>query len=235
MALDTFKITERKKAILDLKKKKGIEGQKARVVLCLDYSGSMGSLYKNGTVQDTVERVLPLGLGFDDDGEVDVYIFETGFKKLPKNITIKNLDGYVNNEILSKYSMGGTKYSPVIFDIVKEFGNKQALFGFGDAQPANEPTYVIFITDGNSDDKSDSKKAVTEASNHGIFFQFIGIGYETFEFLQKLDDLQGRRIDNADFFKIQDLNKISDDELYDKLMTEFPNYVIEARKEGLIK
>lgn len=235
MALDTFKITERKKSILDLKKKKGIEGQKARVVLVVDFSGSMNSLYKNGTVQDTVERVLPLGLGFDDDGQVDTYIFHHSFKKLPNNITIKNLDGYVDNEILKKYDMGATSYAPVIYDIIKEFGNKKALFGFGDSQPANEPTYVIFITDGNSDDKAESKKAITEASNHGIFFQFIGIGNETFDFLQKLDDLAGRRVDNADFFKIQNLSSISDDELYNKLMTEFPSYITEARKEGLIK
>lgn len=237
--LDTFKITERKKAVLDLKKDKGIAGQMARVVLCLDFSYSMSGLYSNGTVQDTVERILPLGLAFDDNGEVDTYIFESGFHKLPENITLKNLDGYVNKKIVGQYSMGGTSYSPVIEDIIKVFGNKVVSTGwFSSSENVDveeQPTYVIFITDGENGDHSLSERAMINASNHGIFFQFVGIGNEQFNFLQKLDSLRGRKIDNASFFKIADLNKISDSDLYNKLMTEFPDWLTAARKENLIK
>lgn len=232
MALDTFKLTERKNAILDLKKQKGIEGQKAQVVLCLDYSGSMGSLYANGMVQDTVERILPLGLAFDDNNEVDFYLFEDGVIKLPENITLKNLDDYINKKVLGKYQMGGTNYAPAINKIVKDFANKGLL---GGAKQMDMPVYVIFMTDGENFDRREAEKALINASEHGIFFQFVGIGGATFDFLTKLDTLTGRVIDNANFFKAPNLQRTSDDELYNLLMAEFPEWIKLARNHGQIK
>jgi hypothetical protein len=73
-----------------------------------------------------------------------------------------------------------------------------------------------------------------EASKQGIFWQFVGIGKEKFNFLQKLDDLTERFIDNADFFKLNDFNSISDEELYDRILTEFPTWLKEAREKGII-
>lgn len=64
----------RKQIVLDLKKERGLENQKASVVFVLDKSGSMDWLYKNGFVQRLTERILPVGLGFDDDGEVELYV-----------------------------------------------------------------------------------------------------------------------------------------------------------------
>lgn len=105
--LDLIKTKERKDKVLNLMKAADIAGQKAVVILALDYSGSMSPLYTNGTVQDVVERILPLGLGFDDNGEVDFYLFENGCKKLPENLTLKNTSGYIQNKVIGKYSMGG--------------------------------------------------------------------------------------------------------------------------------
>lgn len=239
MALDLVKVKQRRDAVLNLKKSKGIEDQKARVVLVLDYSGSMTDLYRNGTVQDTVERILPLGLAFDDDGEVDVYIFENGSRRIPDNVTLKNLNGYVDNNIWGKYSMGGTEYAPVMRDVLKKFGNTSGGFlGIGGSTKAAEiPTYVIFITDGENDqdDKGPAEKIIREAANHGIFWQFVGIGWASFNFLQKLDDISGRTVDNADFFKISDIRAESDATLYPKLMNEFPGWLKAARTAGVLK
>jgi len=46
--------------------------------------------------------------------------------------------------------------------------------------------------------------------------------------------LQGRNIDNANFFKVQDLASKTDDDLYNLLLTEFPSFVKEARSKNLI-
>lgn len=232
MPLDTFKLTERKTAILNLKKEKGIENQKAQVVLCLDYSGSMGTLYADGTVQDTVERILPLGLAFDDNNEVDFYIFEDGITKIPDTINLKNLDGYINNKVIGKYRMGGTNYAPAINRIVKDFSNRGFL---GGSKTMDLPVYVIFITDGENWDKPEAEKAIIEASKVGIFFQFMGIGHEHFNFLAKLDNLSGREVDNANFFKVPNLQRCTDEELYSLLMTEFPSWIPQSRKAGQIK
>lgn len=237
----------RKEIVLDLKKKIGLDGQKAQVVLALDYSGSMSSLYRDGRVQALVERILPLGLAFDDNGEVDFYLFESGQRKLPENITLKNIAGYIDNKIMGKYSMGGTEYAPVINAIVNDFSSgststqsKGGFLGMGKKEVVvgkqmDLPVYVIFITDGENSDKAAAEEAIRFASSHGIFFQFVGIGSAYFDFLKRLDNLSGRTIDNANFFQVEDLGRKTDENLYKLLLTEFPSFVKEARNKQLIK
>lgn len=41
--------------------------------------------------------------------------------------------------------------------------------------------------------------------------------------------------DNANFFKTPDLSKVSDEELYKLLLTEFPSFIKEARNKDMIK
>ena len=70
---DTNMISLVKKAGISLEKK-GLSEHTARVALVLDISGSMSRRYAKGLVQKLAERVLALGLRFDDDGEVDVLV-----------------------------------------------------------------------------------------------------------------------------------------------------------------
>lgn len=224
----------RKEQVLDLKKKVGLEGQKAQVVLALDYSGSMGMLYSDGSVQKLVERILPLGLAFDDNQEVDFYLFHDGQIRVDQTLNLNNIVGYIDNKVMNRYRMGGTNYAPVINAIVKDFGKKSGWFGSGKPSKLDLPVYVIFITDGENSDRGDAEQAIREAANHGIFFQFVGIGRSSFSFLEKLDNLSGRNIDNANFFKVENLNNKTDEQLYSLLLTEFPTFVTEARTKNLI-
>ena len=234
----------RKNIVLDLKKKKGIENIKAQVILSLDFSGSMDRLYSNGAVQSLVERLLPLGLAFDDNGEVDFYLFDDKCNKLRENLTINNINGYINSKIIGKYSMGGTHYAPVITKIVEDFGSfteqsSSGFLGFGKKttkkyNKLSMPVFVIMITDGENSDISASEEAISEAAKAGIFFQFVGIGKSSFPFLEKLDNLSNRVIDNAGFFKVDDLSNKTDEQLYTLLLNEFPGFVIQAKAKGLI-
>jgi hypothetical protein len=240
MAIDLNKIEERKESIIDLKKRAGIgKNSKAQVVLALDFSGSMSSLYGNGTVQDTVERILPFGLAFDDNGEVDAYIFEDKYNKIKEPITLNNLDGYVDTYISGKYEMGGTSYAPVLNGVMKDFALAKSggFLGFGGKQETTMeyPVYVIFITDGENFDKSETEKVIREMSAKGFFVQFIGIGNSSFSFLEKLDDLTGRTLDNANFFKVSNLKSMTDDTLYQGLMKEYPQWLLQAKDAGLVK
>lgn len=235
MSIDLNKINLRKESIINLKKEAGIgKNSKAQVVLALDYSGSMSRLYDNGTVQDTVERVLPFGLAFDDNGEVDAYLFHDGVITMKEPITLNNLDGYVNRE-MRRHNMGGTNYAPVLNKIYDEFKNSKSFFGLGSEQPMEYPVYIIFITDGENFDKSDTERIIKEMSKKGFFIQFIGIGGSSFSFLEKLDDLSGRQLDNANFFKVNDIKNMSDDALYQGLMTEYPGWLIQAKDAKLVK
>lgn len=193
-----------------------LNDKRARVVFCIDQSGSMWGRYNNGEVQRTVERLFPVALKFDDDGKMECYSFNTKAKSHP-DIDVNNIVEYVDNNIECD---GGTNYSPVMKAVTKI---------------ANVPTYVIFITDGDNQDKNASREFIREISDEPIFWKFIGIGNERFTFLEELDDMNSRVVDNADFVKIEDISSISDDELYKLLMQEFSEWWTEAEKKGIIK
>jgi uncharacterized protein with von Willebrand factor type A (vWA) domain len=218
-----------------LKESKGIANQKAKVVLAIDYSGSMDHLYRSGAIDALLERLIPIALTFDDDGEIDVYLFHDRYIKVGTPLKRSNVSEYVQKEI-KRYDMGGTNYAPVMQAILEDYQNPTTGSIFGSSiQPADLPTYVIFISDGENGDRRNTETVITEASKHAIFFQCVGIGGAGFGSLQKLDDLRGRTVDNADFFSANSLAAMSDDDLYNKLMNEFPGYLKAARSKGILK
>ena len=92
----------------------------------------------------------------------------------------------------------------------------------------------MFITDGENSDHALSEEAIKNASNYGIFFQFVGLGNANFGFLDKLDTMSGRAMDNANFFQLNDIDKVSDEELYDRMLNEFPSWIDLAKKANII-
>ena len=218
------KISLRKELVLNEVKKQNISAQVARVVFVLDHSGSMRTMYKNGTVQEVLERIFPIAMHFDDNAEMEFYWFDNKFKELDA-VNYSNLDGYVKDVILSRGdNFGTTNYAPVMESILNRYGKK-------DIAPI--PTFVIFITDGNNADKKAAKDVLTEASRFNIFWKFVGIGNEKYDFLAKLDDLEGRFIDNANFICVDNLAKLSDKELYAMLLTEYGDWLGLCRQNGI--
>ncbi len=61
-----------KKSVKIVLEKKQLTKVTARIGLVLDITGSMRQLYKNGTVQNVVERILAVADQFDDNGLLDV-------------------------------------------------------------------------------------------------------------------------------------------------------------------
>ena len=208
--------------------KKPLIDQAIYGALVLDFSCSMRNLYNNGTVQSVIEKALPIAMEFDDDGEMEVWIFDNSFHRLP-NITLDNVYGYVNKEIIGKYSMGGTNYSPVIKDVLNQYIKKTSK-GFFKKAAAKLPEYVLFITDGDNFDKSNTDSIIKEASKYPIFWQFIGVGNDGFNYLRKLDDMTGRYVDNADFFAVNKIDNIT----YDKLFDEFPEWLVNDKVKKMI-
>lgn len=225
---------EESQNLLDLRKdkvelclqKNKLLDTKARVAVVLDYSGSMRELYQNGNVQATLERLLPIALNFDNNGAMEVWIFENSYQRLP-DANMQNYYGYVDREILRKgFRMGGTNYAPVMKDVVKKYIVEE---------PAPIADYVIFITDGDCSDRTGAKEELIRNSKTPIFWQFVGIGGARFDFLQRLDEMSGRYVDNANFFALNDILDISDDEIYDRLLKEFPSWLKQPKVESLIQ
>lgn len=240
-----------------LKKKVGIilEKRKLPHVVCevkfaLDISGSMENLYNNGTVQQLTDRLLAVASKFDDNGEMEVWTFTTGFSAAP-TINENMHEGYVDKHILKNGNIrkwGGTSYEPVMADIIKQSfliehpvvtttkekpGFLNRLFG---AKPkinenvsievsekkVEHPIFVPFITDGENDDKKQTEQLVKQYAKKNIYWLMIGIGHERFHWLQKLADEN----ENVGFMKIDDIEKISDEDFYLQLLNdEFCNWV----------
>jgi hypothetical protein len=234
----------RKQIVREISLAKKIQDVKAQVVLVMDYSGSMDELYRSGFVQRLIERLVPVAMQFDDNGEMEMYMFHNSSMRHKNAVTESNVAGVVSREITPNYRFGGTSYAPPINAIIKDFlsdtviTEKKSFFGIKSStttqRSASDPVYVIFITDGQNDDQRDAERAIREASKYGAFFQFIGIGNARLDFLEKLDDLDGRVIDNANFFQANNLDNMSDKDLYDKMLTEFPQWLTEAKSKGII-
>lgn len=206
--------------------KKELNGLIARVCMVMDFSGSMERLYMIGKVQEVIERLLPVAMQFDDNGVMEAWLFSNEYHRIP-DISLNNYYDYINNnKLIKKYYMGGTEYAPVIEDACKKYIKEE---------PADIPTLVLFITDGDNSDKERTTKIIKESSKYPIFWQFVGIGNDRFNYLEHLDEMGGRYIDNANFFSVENLDNMSDNELYNKLLGEYPEWINKAKSVGLLK
>ena len=204
--------------VIDMSKTSKVDMSKhtARVALAMDYSGSMENLFNNGSVQNVVTRLLPIALKFDDNGELESWLFSNGKERLSA-ITINNYSNYVK-KVMQKASMrmGGTNYAPVLRDMVNYYKKNQ---------PNTIPAFIIFITDGENWDTEETNQIVRELSNYNIFVQFVGIGNENFNYLKSLDNLKGRKHDNTGFTKVSDMNRMSDEDLYTELLRQYKDWL----------
>ncbi len=219
MTIDMSKSTENlNKVLINMSKSSKIDMTKhtARVAFAMDYSGSMDDLYRNKSVQKLISRLLPIALKFDDNGELESWLFSNGMRKLD-SVTLGNYETYVKNVIeRSGFRMGGTEYCPVLQDMV---------YHYKDKEPSEIPAFIIFITDGDNSDKYETDAIVRELSKYNMFVQFVGIGHDSFSYLRKLDDLSGRASDNTGFITVRDINRLNDDELYTKLLEQYKDWL----------
>ena len=232
------KISEGAPALISLVKPLKVELEKrnlldvvAKVALVMDISGSMTPSYDSGAVQEIVNKILPIAVQFDDDGELDFRYFGSQFERRP---TV-NMQNYKNavpadwDKIMQRLGYG-TDAIKVMNDVIAEY------------EGSKTPAYVIFITDGEI--SNETRHVIIGASKMPIFWQFVGIGNSTegllgklfggYGLLEKLDTLKGRYVDNTNFFALDDFNSVSPEKLYSRLLNEFPTWLKEIRRLGMI-
>lgn len=105
---------------ISLKKKSIPQDIVLRVASALDISGSMQSLYRNGVVSDFVGKLLPFGMRFDDNQQIDMWAFNNYSSELPP-ATADVYDDYVGKCMRNVSINGGTSYAPVIQSIYNEY------------------------------------------------------------------------------------------------------------------
>lgn len=220
------KIDFRKKLVQYTLEKKQLTNVVARVGIVLDISGSMQTLYKNGTVQEVVERILAVACKFDDNGTLDVWVYDNEYSRLP-SVTERDFGQYVDKHILNNdriHKFGRNNEPPVMEDVIRKYTVEE-----------NDPTpvFIIFINDGGV--VKSIKHTITHSAVQPIFWQFVGIGNSNFEVLKRLDTMEGRIVDNASFFHLDDIAAVSDEELYDQLLNEFPMWIKAAKEQRIIR
>ncbi|MDO0932384.1 VWA domain-containing protein [Streptomyces sp. DG2A-72] len=236
-AISLSKVAETAPALVSLYKsagvsltKHGLDGQRAAVYLVVDYSGSMKPYYKDGSVQALADRVLGLSAHLDDDGTVPVVFFSTDVDAVT-DIALAGHRGRIDQIVAGLGHMGKTSYHlamDAVIDHYLDSGSK-------------DPALVVFQTDGGPINKLAAERHLCKAARLPMFWQFIGFGdpkSRQFEYLRKLDELavpEKRAVDNAGFFHAgPDPRKVSDGELYDRLVGEFPKWLVAARAAGIV-
>jgi uncharacterized protein YegL len=196
---------------------KGLRNESAAVAAVVDHSASMSPLYENGFVQSAVEKVLAASFHFDD-GKIPVVLFDSKAHE-PFIVSIENFRGAVRQGY-----MGTTNYAAAMQKILEV--HKQEI-------SQGKPVFVVFFTDGEPNSRADAEKVIRESSDKSVFWMFVGVGGNRFPFLEKLDDLKNRVVDNADFFVFN--RGMTDKELYNKMMNEFPYWLAETRRRGIVR
>ncbi|MGW7363588.1 VWA domain-containing protein [Streptomyces sp. NPDC054841] len=209
--------------------KHGLTGRRAAVYLVVDYSGSMKPYYKDGSVQALADRVLGLSANLDDDGRVPVVFFSTDIDAVT-DISLDDHHGRIDRIVAGLGHMGKTSYH-LAMDAVHYIDSG-----------STAPALVVFQTDGGPLNKLAAERYLCKAAKLPLFWQFIGFGDPSsrqFEFLRKLDELAvpaKRPVDNAGFFHAgQDPRRVSDADLYDRLVSEFPVWLANARAMGIVR
>lgn len=225
-------VTLYKEARVSLEKK-GLNGERAAVVLVLDRSGSMAPYYqaRRGQIshmQYFAEQALGLSANLDDDGVVPLVFFDSQAFPVVE-ISLTDYQGRIGTEHERLGRMGGTDYASAMRAVVDHY----------QSSGASTPAFVVFQTDGATYNENTVKDLLREYSHLPLFWQFVGFGRpgsREFDFLRALDKLRGRAVDNAGFFEAgADPAELSDAALYDQLMGEYPAWLAAARSKGIAR
>lgn len=243
MSINLQKRTEKVGIVLA---KRGItKVPSTRVGVVLDVSGSAEPLYRNGVIQETLDRLLGVAVKFDDNGELDAWLFDTSVFAMP-TITEADEGTYVKKAILGKNLniWNGTSYAPPLRATMDHYFPKQGvqqaasaakslfggLFGKKEAAPApvaatskQDPAMVLFVTDGANNDPSQAAAVLREAAKSSpVYFMMVGVGPSSyFSFLKEMAD----ELPNVGFVSLSSLS-MTEDQLYEEIVNpEFCEWI----------
>ncbi|MFD5561701.1 VWA domain-containing protein [Kitasatospora griseola] len=228
VALSLEKVSAAAPGLVDLYKsarvsltKRGLQHARAAVYLVLDRSGSMRPHYRSGAVQHFAEQVLALSAHLDDDGRVPVVFFSTEVDGVAE-ISLDDHRDRIGRLHSSLGHLGRTNYHLAMKAVIRHY----QLSG------ATDPALVVFQTDGGPTSRAAARDMLCLAAELPIYWQFVGFGDpadQEFAFLHRLDELPvpaRRPVDNAGFFPAgADPRALADAELYDRLLTGFPEWL----------
>jgi hypothetical protein len=216
--------------------------------------------YTKPEVPDIAERLLGVAMsGLDDDNKVPWFMFDNkvyepfivepdgvencieNWAMIPDPRMTRNAPAAPKRKLfgrakppeaapagvpLVRRPYGGTDYL-VAIDAVLEYIEENGL-----ADPDQPPILIAFITDGETGNEALIEQRLVAARKIPAFWQFVGLGY-TPAFLKKLNKMKGG-IDNVGLFEVADIISLSDEDFYDRFLSEFfREWLPEARRTKL--
>ncbi|MEU5663646.1 VWA domain-containing protein [Streptomyces longwoodensis] len=238
------RLSLRKEQVAVSLRKHGAADVTARVILVLDASGSMSFLYSKGVVADVVERMAAVAAQLDDDGEMQAWTFATHPARLP-DLRLAELPQWLRLHVrvgeiglFRRSKKRGLEPGQVDMRAVGIGNEEQKVIAevraYVRANPAAAPTLVLFFSDGGIYRDSAIESELRAAVSEPIFWQFVGLGRARYGVLERFDTLPGRQVDNVGFFAVDDISTVPDPELYDRLLSEFPTWIREAGRHGIL-
>ena len=198
--------------------KRDLTGIRAEAVLLLDHSGSMYGDYRNGNVHNLVLRSLAFALQIDADGKIPVIRFDSR-PRPPVEVTMSNAANIMDH-LYDRDQMGSTDLTGAL-EMLREI-----------AQDTDAPIFALVITDGQPNNASTATKLVTDLARYPVFLKFIAI--DQVPYLEHLDEMPGRLVDNANAQFIPRPAAISDADFAEKAVVEWDLWVKAALAAGIL-
>lgn len=157
-------------------------------------------------VQNAFNQLMGVAVKFDDNGELDVFQFDTNCDYVgTSKPETGDYDQFIKNNRIAP--RGGTKYAPIIRETMKFFFQ-------GDD---TTPVLMLILTDGEPSDPREVEAAMTNATEQPIYFHMVGINgsRSSFPTIAKLADA----LPNVGEVYLPRLD-MSDQEIYSQLICD---------------
>ncbi|WP_309234888.1 VWA domain-containing protein [Nocardia sp. XZ_19_385] len=220
----------RKRVVAEVLHTRDVLGVRARVILVIDKTSSISKQYRNKVLHRVVDRMIPIATQLDDDGSLEAYLYARDYAKLP-DISVADSDRWADT-----YLHLTGKHEGIDYDRLGMRNDELPIMGsvMNTFYPGDGPALVLFFTDGGFAQKREIAELMRKASRLPAFWQFVGLGKANYGVLRNLDEMDGRAVDNAGFFTAEDIDRMDDAELYQRLLGEFADWLHAARAAGIV-
>jgi stress response protein SCP2 len=227
----------RNKSLAVVLVRNSLDGKIFRVVLMIDSSGSMDKLFvergsggwgrrssQPSIVQCTLERMIPVADLLDDNHAMETWFFGT-YPVRTETATPDNVEGFIQRNWHDKQAASWSNDEVAVMHQVIQWVKDN---------PSPYPTIVLGWSDGGVGNEKGIKKVLVESSSLPICWVWLGLGRANYGVLARLDAITGGVVDNCGFFEIDDIEHMSDDDLYSAIFAIVTKWHKEAKAAGVI-
>jgi hypothetical protein len=227
--MNTNKVDLNKARLVDLTKKvavvlekKQFPAVKVQVGFAIDVSGSAEGFFRTNVAQEIINRIQALALRFDDNGILDMWAFDDKVIELPE-ATESMFGSYVEEHILTRHNLwNGTKYASTLLAIQDHYFSAisatKKLFSSifkKQEEKTTDPVYLVFVTDGDNQDVTETTKVISALANEKIYIQFVAIGQGSqFKYIKGL----AQQFGHVGFVDFSNPSAITDETMLDALL-----------------